>query len=80
MDEYTKECVKYLQKNDPALLQKCIALGSDDGEVRGEDIDSSILCRKCNEKKVIYREKQTRSADEGATIYYYCTLCGYSWK
>lgn len=39
-----------------------------------------VVCGKCNKRKVSYYELQTRSADEGTSIYYTCLLCGYKWK
>lgn len=37
-------------------------------------------CRRCASKNVIYAEKQTRSADEGMTVFYSCLNCGKTWK
>lgn len=40
---------------------------------------SLITCRRCGSEEVSYDEKQTRSADEAATIYCYCSTCQNRW-
>lgn len=39
------------------------------------EVDGLYKCRKCKSMKTKHRELQTRSADEPATIYVYCTQC-----
>ena len=34
------------------------------------------ICPKCNHNKATYCTRQTRSADEGQTVFYKCTKCG----
>lgn len=41
---------------------------------------SDIACKKCRAFTVEITEKQTRSGDEGATVFYRCTSCGTKWK
>ena len=43
-------------------------------------VDGDITCPKCKGKKVHRIEKQTRSADESATVFCYCSTCGKRWK
>ena len=38
---------------------------------------SAYKCPKCGERKISITQKQTRSADEPATIYMECNVCGY---
>jgi len=38
---------------------------------------SGYKCPKCGERKITIIERQTRSADEPATIYKECNVCGY---
>jgi len=45
-----------------------------------EVADSVTPCRKCKSLKVTENSVQTRSADEGATSFYFCTKCKTSWK
>lgn len=45
-----------------------------------EVADSVTPCRKCGSLKVTENSVQTRSADEGATSFYFCTKCKNSWK
>jgi DNA-directed RNA polymerase subunit M/transcription elongation factor TFIIS len=39
-----------------------------------------VVCKQCKSDDIIKDEKQTKSADEGATGFYLCNQCGYSWK
>lgn len=41
--------------------------------------DSVTRC-KCGSFKVLEKSMQTRSADESATSFYYCTACKSHWK
>ncbi len=41
---------------------------------------SSIYKCMCGSDNVITREAQTRSADEGSTVYCVCNKCGRSWN
>lgn len=43
-------------------------------------VEGNITCPKCKGKKVHRIEKQTRSADESATVFCYCSECGKRWK
>tara|TARA_B110000008_G_C16958168_1_gene559023 strand:- start:275 stop:619 length:345 start_codon:yes stop_codon:yes gene_type:complete len=43
-------------------------------------VDGDITCPKCHSKKIHRIEKQTRSADESATVFCYCSECGKRWK
>ena len=35
-------------------------------------------CSKCQHKKMTYTTRQTRSADEGQTVFYTCLKCGFT--
>lgn len=39
-----------------------------------------FICPSCGKNKCIYVEKQTRSADEGATLFITCLKCNHKWK
>jgi DNA-directed RNA polymerase subunit M/transcription elongation factor TFIIS len=41
--------------------------------------DSGVKCMYCNQSTVTYRLLQTRSADEGMTMFYACIGCGKKW-
>lgn len=43
-------------------------------------VDGTITCPKCKGRKIHRIEKQTRSADESATVFCYCSDCGKRWK
>ncbi|KAI7751086.1 hypothetical protein M8C21_019961 [Ambrosia artemisiifolia] len=40
--------------------------------------DYNVRCPKCSNKGVYYHTQQTRSADEGQTMFYNCPNCGYN--
>ena len=47
-------------------------------EHKGED--GSLICNRCNSRDVDVYQKQTRSADEGMTVFCHCSTCGMRWK
>ena len=40
---------------------------------------SLLNCKRCGSSEISYDEKQTRSADESATIFCACSKCGQRW-
>lgn len=40
---------------------------------------SSLACRRCKSTDVSWEQKQTRSADEGMTVYCVCSACNHRW-
>ncbi|ESK95578.1 dna-directed rna polymerase i kda polypeptide [Moniliophthora roreri MCA 2997] len=51
---------------------------SHDSGDKGTMVDEK--CPACGHMKAFYKEMQTRSADEGATIFYTCADCKHGWK
>lgn len=47
--------------------------------IDSEAYKSSLKCRRCNSVDVSWEQKQTRSADEGMTVYCVCAKCGNKW-
>ena len=43
-------------------------------------VEGNLQCPKCKGRKIHRIEKQTRSADESATVFCYCTECTKRWK
>ena len=41
---------------------------------------TDALCPSCQHSKAFYEQRQTRSGDEGATIFYTCEKCKHVWK
>ena len=41
--------------------------------------EAIVRCRRCGNEDVVWEEKQTRSADEGATVYCSCPVCKNRW-
>ena len=44
-----------------------------------EQFQAIVRCRRCGSDNVSWEEKQTRSADEGATVFCVCTICKNRW-
>jgi len=44
-----------------------------------KEYQSIVHCNRCGSKEVMWEEKQTRSADEGATLFCMCTKCKNRW-
>lgn len=44
------------------------------------NVTTGVKCKRCGEKKVLVSEKQLRSADEPATVFYKCTSCNNDWR
>lgn len=45
------------------------------------EIEEGVLeCERCGSKKTFSFQKQTRSADEGATTFAQCVECGNKWR
>lgn len=40
----------------------------------------AFQCSRCKQRKCVYRQAQTRSADEPMTTFVTCTVCGNKWK
>ncbi|GMK56489.1 hypothetical protein CspeluHIS016_0303290 [Cutaneotrichosporon spelunceum] len=48
------------------------------GEVQAET--DAFKCGRCGQRKCVYYQMQTRSADEPMTTFVTCTVCGLRWK
>ena len=45
------------------------------------EVEEGVLeCSKCHSKRTISYQRQTRSADEGATTFAQCVNCSHKWK
>ena len=44
-----------------------------------QKFEAIVHCRRCGSEEVSWEEKQTRSADEGATVFCVCTKCKNRW-
>jgi len=49
-------------------------------ENRMEAMSTDIKCFRCKERKVVYQEIFSRSADEAGVVHYLCLNCGSRWK
>ncbi|XP_068603481.1 DNA-directed RNA polymerase I subunit RPA12 [Brachionichthys hirsutus] len=49
-----------------------------DGALKGPVVDRR--CSRCNQEGMVYHTRQTRSADEGQTVFFTCTRCRHQEK
>lgn len=47
--------------------------------INDQSFTAIVRCRRCGSEEVTWEEKQTRSADEGATIFVACATCRNRW-
>ncbi|KIY66463.1 transcription elongation factor [Cylindrobasidium torrendii FP15055 ss-10] len=69
-DERKKEDAKIMDEN----LFKALSANEQQAETDG------FQCGRCKQRKCVYRQAQTRSADEPMTTFVTCTNCGHKWK
>jgi DNA-directed RNA polymerase subunit M/transcription elongation factor TFIIS len=48
-------------------------------EINDARYEALVRCRRCGSAEVTWDEKQTRSADEGATVFCACATCKHRW-
>ena len=71
-EQRERERVERVQRFEAMLQEKYEAL--DDKQFR-----AIVRCRRCGHTDVTWEEKQTRSADEAASVYVVCTKCHLRW-
>ena len=52
----------------------------EEGSVASMKQDAAITCKKCGSSEITMAMAQTRSADEGATVFFTCMRCNQKWK
>ena len=63
-------------KPQASKLSDCDLLDDD----RAASAPALHRCRKCGGTNISFYSRQTRSADEGATIFLTCEECGHKWR
>jgi len=66
------------KQKDKALQEENLFKSLGAGEQQAET--DAFQCGKCKQRKTVYRQAQTRSADEPMTTFVTCTYCGNRWK
>lgn len=61
------------------LPEKAVVIIGKEQELRTTPTDRAE-CPKCHNNLAYVWQVQTRSADEGATQFFRCTQCGYTWR
>jgi len=71
------ECNKVINVREFSYEKKVVELdeGGDAGKEHGVQVDH--VCTKCGNTQATYSTQQTRSADEGQTVFYTCVGCGH---
>lgn len=77
---YALELRRYARWGGTKPFQECSLYRINDGGEVMETVEGDMQCGKCKSKRVKKQEVQTRSADESATVFCYCTSCGHRWK
>ena len=77
-------CGDVLLRNVPATLKLGFEHANwDDVRLKEKEVivveDSVLQCRKCKSNKVIMDTRQTKTCDEGSTVFAMCTNCKNSW-
>jgi len=68
-------------RNEQAVRQDRFAemLKEKYDSLNDKQFEAIVRCRRCGNEDVVWEEKQTRSADEGATVYCSCPVCKNRW-
>lgn len=65
---WTEILAREQQRNASSYQKKMVAMSE------------SMTCSRCKQKRVSYVELQTRSGDEGMTVFASCLVCGHRWR
>lgn len=58
----------YIRKTENAYEEKAVSMSN------------QFICSRCKKREVVYFEKQTRSGDEGTSLFIACISCGNRWR
>lgn len=76
----TLSCRQSTEKGERLRCEGEALLRDMSREDLGNMPDAGIRCAKCSSSEIAFDFLQTRSADEGTTVYCTCTDCGKRWK
>mmetsp|Transcript_38574 Transcript_38574/g.61625 ORF Transcript_38574/g.61625 Transcript_38574/m.61625 type:complete len:111 (+) Transcript_38574:28-360(+) len=83
---FCRTCPYHIEVNK-TVTRKMIPKGAreEEEEILEDIVKSAVTdakCARCSHQKAYFREMQTRSADEPATLFFKCAneKCGFQWK
>ncbi len=69
------EVERWHQQHDADMQRQHVLLHEEH-----KDNGGALVCNRCHSRNVEVSQKQTRSADEGMTVYCTCAKCGLRWR
>jgi DNA-directed RNA polymerase subunit M/transcription elongation factor TFIIS len=80
LDQTTLDWLPPLAAQEWASVQQEAAKETQTSLLQFSDNKSLLQCGRCQEFKVSYYQRQTRSADEPMSVFATCHACGKKWK
>eukprot|EP00884_Botryococcus_braunii_P003522 jgi/Botrbrau1/13170/Bobra.242_1s0007.1 len=65
---------------EAVLKRKEVDAVHDEASANTSRAKTEAPCPKCDHRVAFFEERQTRSADEAATIFFECAKCKHKWK
>jgi transcription elongation factor S-II len=80
INDYLPNPNKLIDLNNKILKSKVQLLKDLENNPITKVRSNLIKCGKCKNSNISINQRQTRSGDEGMTVYYQCIDCNNSWK
>ena len=75
-----EELASDARKQDNSKIREAALFEAERGQNLKKATTDQFQCGKCKQRKTIYYQMQTRSADEPMTTFVSCVNCGNRWK
>ncbi|CAN0927240.1 DNA-directed RNA polymerase I subunit RPA12 [Linum grandiflorum] len=59
-------------------IRKDLGISHFEGKMEVKDMEINKQCEKCSNTKLKFSTRQMRSADEGQTTFYHCSVCSHT--
>ncbi|KAI6182291.1 DNA-directed RNA polymerase subunit [Aphelenchoides bicaudatus] len=76
VESMVEECDKVINIREFSYEKKIVELDEDTAGGKDHGVQVDHICTKCGHTQATYSTQQTRSADEGQTVFYACVSCG----